>query len=236
MATYHKPSSGSEKKVALLKILSLAIAGLIFIYEVTMDKIYECANNFNKLIGTKYLFAISSKRQVKTIVLDFTIEDFRHATGLRYIDDISIEKNPSKLINSILNGNLTDTVLEKSAKYKATHPEGGSVEERVSEFRYLEEYLDKSDIVRIFKVQDFGSRIEAEYFIEATSYSRHSTVYIFIRQRIENENYVVVSFFKKHNTYSGDKAYWMLKEKITDNECIVLYKHSRYNNKDKKCN
>lgn len=194
-----------------------------------MDNIYECANNFNKMLNTKYVFAISSNRKVKTIVLDFMKEDFRHASGLRYVDDISIENNPGKLVDSILNGHLTDTMLDKSRKYKAIRPEGGNVEERVSEFRYLEEYLDKSDIIKIFKVQEFGSSIEAEYFIEASNYNRHSTVYIFIRKRMENDNYVVVSFFKKHNTYKGGKAYWMSKEKITADECIILYKNPSYN-------
>ena len=194
-----------------------------------MDKVYECADNFNKILDTSYNFAISSNRKVKTIVLDFMKEDFKHASGLRYIDDITIEKNPKKLIDSILNGNLTDTQLEKSKKYKFIHPEGWSVEERLSEFRYLEDYLDKSDIIKIFKAQDFESSIDAEYFIEATIFNRRSTVYIFIRKRIENDNYVIVSFFKKHNTYKGGKAYWMLKEKATKDKCITLYKHQNYN-------
>ena len=43
---------------------------------------------------------------------------------------------------------------------------------------------------------------------------RHSAVYIFIRKRVESDNYVVVSFFKKSINYKGDMAYWMRKEKI----------------------
>ena len=84
-----------------------------------MDKIYECANNFKKLITIKYNFIISQKRITKKITLDFKEEDFRHAVG-----------------------------------------------------------------------------IVADYFIEAVSKIRNSTVYIFIRKREENDNYVVVSFFK----------------------------------------
>ena len=84
------------------------------------------------------------------------------------------------------------------------------------------------NIIKIFKIQDFKSDIDAEYFIESSNFNRQSTVYIFIRQRKESDNYVIVSFFKKHNIYKGNKAYWMLKEKITGDECIVLYQHPNY--------
>ena len=43
-------------------------------------------------------------------------EDFRHASGMRYIDDIIIENNPSKLVDAILNQLITDEMLEKSMK------------------------------------------------------------------------------------------------------------------------
>ena len=142
--------------------------------------------------------------------------------------DNSIENNPCKLVDSILDECLTDAMLEKSSKYKALRPEGGSVEEHVSEFCHLEEYLDEKNIIKIFKIQDFKSDIDAEYFIESSNFNRQSTVYIFIRQRKESDNYVIVSFFKKHNIYKGNKAYWMLKEKITGDECIVLYQHPNY--------
>lgn len=194
-----------------------------------MDKIYECANNFNKILETKYVFTIVSNRTEKTIVLDFLKEDFRHASGLHYIDDISMENNPSKLVDSILDGSLTDEMLEKSTKYTKPRREGGIIKERVSEFCYLEEYLDKSDIIRIYKIQAFGSSIEAEYFIEASNFNRHSTVYIFMRKRIESDNYVIVSFFKKSTVYQGAKAYWMLKEKITSGNHRILYKNPNYN-------
>lgn len=47
-----------------------------------------------------------------------------------------------------------------------------------------------------FKEEDFRHAvgIVADYFIEAVSKIRNSTVYIFIRKREENDNYVGVSF------------------------------------------
>lgn len=97
---------------------------------------------------------------------------------------------------------------------------------------YLEDYLDNSDFIRIYEMQSFGSLIEADYFIEASIQSKNSTVYIFIRKRIENEHYVIVSFFRKHNVYVGTNAYWMKKTKSVSGKEIVLYKNPNYNDKN----
>ncbi len=193
-----------------------------------MDIIYECGKNFKELLNVKYHFTISVNRKLKQLTLDFQSEDFRHASGLHYVDDISIENNPSKLVESILSHEITDEILNKSNKYKAISKDSGSVKERISQMRYLENYLDNSDFIRIYQMQNFGSLINAEYFIEASCFNKHTTVYIFIRKREENDNYVMVSFFKKHNTYKGQTTYWMQKIKEKDNIFTELYKHPNY--------
>lgn len=163
------------------------------------------------------------------MTLDFKITDFRHIAGLQYIDDINIEENPEKLFTSILNKTVTDEILLKSRKYSSLSFEGGSVKDRVEELCFLEQYLDKKNFIRIFQVQDFGSLIRADYFIESSDFTRHSTAYIFFRKREENDNYVIVSFFKKANvTYKGIYLYWMLKEKFENGNKIELYRHPNY--------
>lgn len=199
----------------------------------TVNKIYECAEAFKSLLETKYCFTIVSNRKLKKIILDFEKEDFRHASGLHYVDDISIEQNPVKLYNTILEGALTDEVLAKSRKYILLNREGGSIQARVEELCELETYLDKSDIIKIYEVQDFGSMIRADYFIEATNLLRKTTVYIFIRKRLERDSYVIVSFFKKTVFYKGKIAYWMMKKKIVNGKEELLYKNSSYIEKDK---
>ena len=108
------------------------------------------------------------------------------------------------------------------------HAEGRSVKSRVDQLRYLEEYLDICDFIRIYEMQQFGSLIKADYFIEATSTKRNTTVYVFIRKRTQNDNYVIVSFFAKTNTYRGTAAYWMLKEKIVGDSVNELFRHPGY--------
>lgn len=193
-----------------------------------MDTIYKCASDFSNLLSTKYNFIISHNRKTENIIIDFKAEDFRHVIGLHYVDDITIEKDPAKVIPAILENRITDEVLSKSDKYIKKLSDGGSVRERVEELCFLERYLDSSDYIRIYKMQDFGSQIRADYFIEATNKERKTTVYIFIRKRIENNNFVIVSFFKKYSVFKGIAAYWMLKEKIMENEVIELYRNNSY--------
>lgn len=198
-----------------------------------MDTILQCGQRYKDILSVKYHFTISVKRKIRKLTLDFCIEDFRHASGLHYIDDISIESNPSKVIDSILNQQITDDMLAKSNKYTtAKTASGSSIKERIAEMCYLEEYLDSSDIIRIYEMQNFGSFIKADYYIEATNRSRQTTVYIFIRKRIENDNYVMVSFFKKYENYKGSAAYWMLKEKEKKGVITELYRNKQYKEKD----
>ena len=145
--------------------------------------------------------------------------------GLHYVDDITIESDPSKILAAITNGEITDEILNKSNKYKDDKVEGKSVKSWVEELIFLENYLDKSDFIRIFEIQPFGSLIKADYFIEATLKDRQTTVYIFIRKREQDKKYVVVSFFKKCKTYSGTSMYFMLKEKITSGTSVELYRN-----------
>ena len=194
-----------------------------------MDKIYECTSGFRKLMKVKYRMVVSRDRKSRELILDFAETDFRHASGLHYIDDIEIENNPQELISAILDKKITDTVLNKSQKYKSeTLYEGGSIEERISEMRYLERYLDADNFIRIYQMQDFGSKINADFFIESTLKERGTTAYIFLRKRQESDNYVIVSFFKKYQMYKGTNLYWMLKEKISDIGTIELYRNKNY--------
>ena len=196
-----------------------------------MDIIYECANNFIKLENTKYHFVFVQNRKSHDIILDFYPSDFRHATGLHHVTDIVIENNPVKLVDAILSkesSKITDIKLNESKKYKEVSPTSGSIKERVSDMRFIEQCLDTSDFMRIFKIQPYGSQIRADYFIEAYCKEIKSNVYVFLRKRMESDNYVIVSFFRKKVVFSGTSTYWLLKEKISDNMVNELYRSATY--------
>lgn len=190
-----------------------------------MDVIESSALSFNNLLNVKYHFVFAQSRKKKEIILDFQATDFRHAVGLQYVDDIVIERDPFKLFFDLVNNSsdkITDEILEKSRKYQNTFKEFGSVKERVSDLRVLEECLDTDNFMRIYKAQMFGSLIKADYFIESYCKSLKTNIYIFLRKRMESDNYVVVSFFRKKIPFIGTNTYWILKEKINNGNSLLL--------------
>ena len=127
---------------------------------------------------------------------------------------------------------ITDELLNKSRVYINSKPDK-DIKSRIEELRFLEEYLDTNNIIRIYNTQNdkyLHSLINADYIIESQFKGSVDIVYIFLKRREENPEYLCVeSFFKKDKiTYGGNKLYWLLKEKITTNEHITLYKHKDY--------
>ena len=187
--------------------------------------------NYQNLLSVKYRFVFSLNRKTKEIFLDFKHTDFRHMAGLHYLDDINISRDPNKTLQSIFNKDITDEVLCKSRKYREESLYCGTIENRIIDIRHLEDFLDVSDFLRIYKMQPFGSQINADYFIESSIRAYKRTVYIFIKKREEDESYVINSFFAKQLTFSGTSTYWMLKQKIQNNDIKELYRHKNFQNK-----
>ena len=198
-----------------------------------MDTIYECASKFTILKDYEYRFIISQKRKTQELLINFTDSDFFHLAGFHYLSDINIPQNRQNTINNIiLKKKITDTLLHKSRFYTNPKPDK-DVKSRIEELRFLEEYLDTNNIIYIYNTQNdhyLQSLIKADYLIESKLKNSNNTVYIFLKKRINNPKYLcVVSFFKKDKiTYSGDKLYWMLKEKRMTNKSITLFRHPNY--------
>ena len=201
-----------------------------------MDVIQECANNYRNLVGTtSYIFHTSLNKKITVFSVDFKTEDFHHAICLQYLEDISIPRNKKKTIECILNPDkpVSEEHLSKDSKYKGKPNEERDIELRISEFRYIEEYLDEENIVYIYSPKDSpykGSIIPCDYIIESNLKTRNHTVFIFVRHRSgKDSSCVIVSFgVKKNVQYGGIYEYVMLKDKILNGNRINLYKHPRY--------
>ena len=201
-----------------------------------MDLIYECAVKFKKLQNCKYQFVVSKKRKTRKIVLNFLESDFFHLAGLQYLTDISIPKNRKDILKNIVEKRkITDLMLQKS-QFFTNSQTNKNIKSRIEELRFLEEYLDTDNYIRIYSIRNLkylSSNINAEYIIESRLGGAKYSVYIFLRERKEMPGtYGVVSFFKKEKvTYGGDNLYWLLKEKICDGYALTLYKHPDYDDK-----
>ena len=199
-----------------------------------MDLIYECATKFISLEQYEYRFVVSKKRKTREIILNFHDTDFFHLAGLHHLTDINIPRNRKDALKNIVEKRkITDSLLYKS-RYFVNSESDKDIKLRVEELRFLEEYLDTDNMIRIYSTENMKylqSYIDAQYIIESQLKNRDGSVYIFLKQREENpEAYCAVSFFKKGTvTYGGETLYWMLKEKRDLNQCITLYRHPEYN-------
>lgn len=201
-----------------------------------MDKIQECAKKFALLAeGTKYTFHTSLNKKITVFELDFKPSDFHHAIGLQYLRDINIPKNKSKALSWILNETnpITDEFLSIDSNYRGKPNQERDVELRISEFRFLEEYLDEENIVYIYSPKDSpykNSIIPCDYIIKSYSAKRNQTVFIFLKHRVGKDSPCRIMSFgvKKNVEYGGIYQYVMLKDKTINGNRINLYKHPRY--------
>ena len=198
-----------------------------------MDRINECASSFKKLCGISYRFIVSFQRKTREINLDFHETDFFHLAGLQYLSDLAIPRNRKTTLYNILERKcITDEVLQKSKHFHNNNSEV-DVKSRIEELKFLEDYLDTENMIRIFSVKDdiyLNSKIDAEYIIESRLKNRHISVYIFLARRKENVDfYCVKSFFVKKNVvYGGNTLYWMYKEKVVNGVSRILFKHKNF--------
>lgn len=200
-----------------------------------MDLIYDAAAKFLVLEQFEYHFVVSQKRKLQTINLNFIDTDFFHIAGLHYLTDIVIPKDRTKTMDEILiKHTISDRIVSKSVYY-VSEDSKKDVKSRIEELRFLEEYLDTDNFIKIFNVRNqkgMSSVIKADYLIESWFKNSSDTVYIFIRRREENpEYYCIVSFFKKNEVaYGGDNVYWMEKVKESADSRQVLYINPSYKN------
>lgn len=202
---------------------------------MSMDKIQECATRFLHLVSTtSYVFHVANKN-VYVVSLDFMLKDFHHLAGLQYLTDISIPKNKKNTITWILDKTkpVTDEYLAQSEFYRGKLNDEKDVENRIANLRFLEQYLDENNIMRIYSPKDGpqnNSLIQCDYIIESQLKGSRTIVYIFLKQRHgTGSSCGVISFaVKKNVSYGGQKLYWMVKDKIVNGVRHTIYQNPKY--------
>lgn len=200
-----------------------------------MDKIQECAACFLNLADTTtYVFHLANKN-VRVVTLNFMSEDFHHLAGLQYLTDIHIPRNKRDTISWVLKKDnpVTDGYLAQSRFYKGKPFDEKDIENRISNLRFLERYLDENNIIRVYSPKDGpknNSFIKCDYIIESHVKEIHTTVYIFLKYRYGKDSPCgIVSFgVKKNVSYGGQKLYWMVKDKIINGKRITIYQNPHY--------
>lgn len=108
---------------------------------------------------------------------------------MNYLTDISIPQNRKDTLKNIIEKKkITDELLHKSRFYINSKPDK-DIKSRIEELRFLEEYLDTNNIIRIYNTQNdkyIHSFIKADYLIESQLKGSMDIVYIFLKKREEN--------------------------------------------------
>lgn len=193
------------------------------------NELLQCAENYLNLIDTQYKIVVGRKGQKKTILLEFSADEFIHISGLHKIKDNTVIRTAAreKVFRDILSEKIG---FDKIRKSPAFH----TIEERLHYAAHLEEILDNNRLVFGYnKKQAAFSKITADYLMD--SFYDDRNIYIFIAGRKDGNAYYCRSFFPK-----GDKDYTvgqvkyslLYKEKIQKSTGRSVIQYNRLREKE----
>jgi hypothetical protein len=176
-----------------------------------MDKLFECAKRFEKLLDKKYHMIVGRKGKTAEIELTFEIYQFHHLVGLHKLKDIDISRdNRENVFRSIISGDISLASVEKSFHFNV-------IRSRLDSFFNLEQILDDNNLVfRYNKNINSSSHIKAEYLLSTPSMANQ--VFVFLDKKGSDNRFFCRSIFPKESKdYTiGQPIYTLLyKEKIT---------------------
>ena len=92
-----------------------------------MDLLLQCARNYENLLDVAYNFTIARKGVVREFTLTFQKMDFHHIAGLHKLRDIFDAQRGSRedLFTNVLNGKISQELIEKSEFYSDTISQDG---------------------------------------------------------------------------------------------------------------
>ena len=132
--------------------------------DVLNDVLYQAALVWKTLTEYSYVFTYGYKRQLRTINLTFSMEDFPHLAGFQYLKDLSLPRyNASKIVDKILESKLTYEQVSKGVQYVEM------VKPRLEALVRLKDILEND--FRLFsympRMYPFTTTIKADYLISS---------------------------------------------------------------------
>lgn len=160
-----------------------------------MDLLYQSAKAWKEIIEYRYLFTYGYKKQLYSINLTFSLEDYPHLAGFQYMKDISLPNySSSKIADRILEGKILFETVQKATQYDKM------IKPRLEALIHLKESLDNEFNLYSYmpKMYPFIANINANYLI-----SSHFSIdnFIFIIKTSShgeaNCDFLCCSIFKK---------------------------------------
>ena len=194
-----------------------------------MDKLYECAKGFKKLLSKRYHIIIGRKGKAAELNIQFEDVEFHHLIGLHKLKDLRIAReNRGRVFADILSRKIVLSDIEKSRYYD-------KIKDRLEPFIKIELLLDENNLVfRYNERKQTFSVIEAEYLL--SSPYENTDVYIFLDRKEGEKEFFCRSFFpKRGKDYTAGQAVYtlLLKEKIDINTGESQLQYNRLISKER---
>lgn len=187
--------------------------------------LFKAASAWVSLSRYRYSFTYGFRMKLYDLHLSFYPNDFPHLAGFQYLKDLNLPRyTPSKIIQKILEGTITQEQIEKGQQYEKL------VKPRLLAITELENMLDNNFTLYSYmpRFYSFSTSIKADYLIA----SQIDTIrYIFlIRENKEKpiSSYIACSIFTKDDRdyEQNQRSYVLLqktKTRLSDGETQILF-------------
>lgn len=198
---------------------------------MSSDYLYQSAIAFKKLLPVKYRLFLGRKGKSFELVITFNPVDFFHLAGLQKLNNYELNRLPKgRILNSLLNREITDSIFNNVAS-------ADEILQRIKVFTQLETLLDDNNTAFFkFNAKIAKSKIRADYMARGLLDGSQIVFSFFIkgdeRNISDRGSYRVNSIFplSKQDFSLGQTKYTLLlKEKISANDKILLYRHTNFN-------
>ena len=165
-----------------------------------MDLLQQSALAWKEITEYQYLFTYGYKKQLYSIKLTFSPEDYPHLAGFQYMKDISLPNYSStKIADRILEGKILFKKVQKAAQYE------GMIRPRLEALVHLKESLDHEFTLYSYmpRMYPFITGIKADYLI-SSHFNTDNFIFI-IKANSQGElkcDFLCCSIFEK-----GDRNY-----------------------------
>ena len=199
---------------------------------MSSDYLYQSAMAFKNLLHVKYRLFLGRKGKSLELCITFNSADFFHLSALHKLNNYQLKRLPKgRIFNSILNKEISDTIFNNYTSVD-------EILQRIKVLTQLETLLDDNNTAFFnydAKKVNF-SNISADYIAKSLLDGSQMVFSFFIKEDERNtsdhSSYRLSSIFpfSKYDYSERQTKYTvLLKEKITANDKILLYRHKNFN-------
>jgi len=176
-----------------------------------MGDILAAAKAYTHLLDVEYRIVLGKKKKQISLSIDFEKLHFYHLAGLHYLKDLAdtLKGDRAIVFDKILNGNITQALLETSRHY----PE---IAERIQYLTFLESIIDSNKTVfKYNKKLEAFSAIQADFLLKNEIQARN--IFTFLSENPDGKYFCRSFFPQTDKDYSNGQSTWTLlyKKKIS---------------------